>query len=53
MKEKPLCLKIHADIKEYILSQVESHFRMLVINKMSEDNDGLLQYTYVVRGASI
>ena len=51
LKEEPLCLKIHADIKDINIASRKS-FEGVGFNKMSEDNDGLLQYTYVVGSAS-
>ena len=51
LKEEPLCLKIHAEIKAVNISSRKS-FEGVGFNKVSEDNDGLLQYTYVVGGAS-
>ena len=51
MKEKPLCSNIHADIKDASIVSRKS-FEGVGFNKMSEDNYGLLQYTYVVGSAS-
>ena len=51
LKEEPLCLKIHAEIKDVNISSRKS-FEGVGFNKVSEDNDGLLQYTYVVGVAS-
>ena len=51
LKEEPLCSKIHAEIKDVNIASRKS-FEGVGFNKMSEDNDGLLQYTYIVGGVS-
>ena len=51
LKEEPLCLKIHAEIKDVNFSSRKS-FVGAGFHKVSENYDGLLQYTYVVGGPS-
>ena len=51
LKAQPSCSKIHAEIKDVNISSRKS-FEGVGFNKVSDDNDGLLQYTYVVGGAS-
>ena len=49
LKVEPLCLKIHAEIKDVNIASRKS-FEGVGFCKVSEDNDDLLQYTYVVGG---